>query len=170
MKLSQANVKLRLRKSKLLPVKCEECSFRYTTRGSLSKHIEKKRCIKNKEHVRYANQKMIRRRELKLKKELPSKPDKQPLEQQKTGKRVDIEVIKSVDNTVFLRCPFECGKLYTSKDKLTKHIVEGHNVEVEQEKTQVPEQVNVGSLVRSLFRTEANEIMCPIENCRFRLA
>ena len=33
----EANVKFRLKKSKLLPVKCEECSFHYTTRSSLSK-------------------------------------------------------------------------------------------------------------------------------------
>jgi len=58
---------IRLKKSKLLPVKCEECSFHYTTRSSLSKHIEKKRCSKNKEHVKYAEAKIEKRRLKKLK-------------------------------------------------------------------------------------------------------
>ena len=58
---------IRLKKSKLLPVKCEECSFHYTTRSSLSKHIEKKRCSKNKEHVKYAEAKIEKRRIKKLK-------------------------------------------------------------------------------------------------------
>ena len=51
----------------MLPVKCEECSFHYTTRSSLSKHIEKKRCSKNKEHVKYAEAKIEKRRIKKLK-------------------------------------------------------------------------------------------------------
>ena len=59
--------RIRLKKSKLLPVKCEECSFHYTTRSSLSKHIEKKRCSKNKEHVKYAEAKIEKRRIKKLK-------------------------------------------------------------------------------------------------------
>lgn len=158
----EANVKLRLRKSKLLPVKCEECSFHYTTRASLSKHIEKKRCIKNKEHVRYAELKMKRRQERKLKKDSPVKPG---------GKVIDIEVVKS-NETSFLRCPFNCGRMYTSKEKLTKHVVEAHDVEVVRDQSsvvpekQVPEQVNVGSLVQSLFRTDCGKIMCPIEKCQ----
>ena len=51
----------------MLPVKCEECSFHYTTRSSLSKHIEKIRCSKNKEHVKYAEAKIEKRRIKKLK-------------------------------------------------------------------------------------------------------
>ena len=77
----------------MLPVKCEECSFHYTTRSSLSKHIEKKRCSKNKEHVKYAEAKIEKRRIKKLKnlglndatKIEPNRPEKPSGESQVEG-------------------------------------------------------------------------------------
>ena len=86
----------------MLPVKCEECSFHYTTRSSLSKHIEKKRCSKNKEHVKYAEAKIEKRRIKKLKnlglndatKIEPNRPEKSSGETAEGG----TEVSENIDS------------------------------------------------------------------------
>ena len=86
----------------MLPVKCEECSFHYTTRSSLSKHIEKKRCSKNKEHVKYAEAKIEKRRIKKLKslglndatKIEPNRPEKPSAE---TVEEAGTEISANID-------------------------------------------------------------------------
>ena len=120
----EANVKFRLKKTKLLPVKCEECSFHYTTRSSLSKHHEKKRCEKNKESVKYVEAKIENRR---------AKRAKQNEEKEKFQK-LEIEAIQTPsgpNGLTFLKCPFSCGRMYTSETKLAKHITTTHNAIVQ---------------------------------------
>ena len=82
----EANIRFRTKKSNLLPVRCHACNFHYTTRSSLSKHLEKNRCEKNIEIQKiYAK------------------------------KKNDVKEEGAVESDGFLRCPFKCGRMYTSK-------------------------------------------------------
>jgi hypothetical protein len=119
------NVKFRTKKSALLPVKCHACSFHFTQRSSLQKHIEKNRCERNQMAV----------------------------QEQENQKNTD----------AFHHCPFKCGRLYTSKEKLEEHIEKHHEKEKEVESRIVSQN---GSLLKQLKRSsQTNKIICPFPEC-----
>ena len=122
----EANIRFRLKASHLLPVKCHACNFHYTTRSSLSKHLEKNRCEKN---IELQNQ--------------YAKPQESHQEAQEDS---------------FLRCPYKCGRMYTSQAKLDSHIEKSHQSETSSESP---------TILGSLKRNEEGKMMCPIANCRF---
>ncbi|CBY08271.1 unnamed protein product [Oikopleura dioica] len=121
----EMNVKFRTKKSALLPVKCHACSFHFTQRSSLQKHIEKNRCERNQMAV----------------------------QEQESRKNKD----------AFHHCPFKCGRLYTSKEKLEEHIEKHHEKEKEVESRIVSQN---GSLLKQLKRdSQTNKIICPFPEC-----
>lgn len=128
----EANIRFRLKKSHLLPVKCHACNFHYTTRSSLSKHLEKNRCEKNIE-----------------------------LQNQYAAPKSEQKEIVSEDN--FLRCPYKCGRMYTSQSKLDNHIQKSHKAEADQES-----MAAAGTILKSLRRESGDgKYLCPIGDCGF---
>ncbi|CAG5110178.1 Oidioi.mRNA.OKI2018_I69.chr2.g4605.t1.cds [Oikopleura dioica] len=60
-------------------------------------------------------------------------------------------------------CPFKCGRLYTSKDKLDEHIEKHHEKEKEVESRIVSQS---GSLLKQLKRDpESGKLICPFPEC-----
>jgi hypothetical protein len=63
----------------------------------------------------------------------------------------------------FHHCPFKCGRLYTSKEKLEEHIEKHHEKEKEVESRIVSQN---GSLLKQLKRSsQTNKIICPFPEC-----